>query len=37
MIDKFREAIRLLSSNIGLFSLIILTVWLPGNIIDQLL
>jgi hypothetical protein len=33
MIDKFREAIRLLSSNIGLFSLIVLTVWLPGNII----
>lgn len=33
MLDKFREAISLLRSNIRLFSLIILTIWLPGNII----
>ncbi len=33
MLDKFRQAISLLSSNISLFSLIILTIWLPGNII----
>ena len=33
MFDKFREAISILSSNISLFSLIILTIWLPGNII----
>ena len=33
MLDKFREAISLFSSNIRLFSLIILTIWLPGNII----
>ena len=33
MLDKFREAISLFSSNISLFSLIILTIWLPGNII----
>lgn len=33
MLDKFREAINILSSNISLFSLIILTIWLPGNIL----
>jgi hypothetical protein len=33
MLGKFREAISLLSSNISLFSRIILTIWLPGNII----
>ena len=33
MLDKFREAISLFSSNISLFSRIILTIWLPGNII----
>lgn len=33
MLDKFREAISLFISNITLFSLIILTIWLPGNII----
>ena len=33
MLGKFREAISLFSSNISLFSRIILTIWLPGNII----
>jgi|LGVE01.1.fsa_nt_gb hypothetical protein len=33
MLDKFHEAIGLFSSNISLFSLIILTIWLPGNIV----
>jgi uncharacterized membrane protein len=32
MVSKFAEAIRLLCANFVLFSAIILTVWLPGNI-----
>jgi hypothetical protein len=32
MLAKFAEAFRLLGSNFVLFSAIILTVWLPGNI-----
>jgi len=33
MIAKFAEAIRLLRMNLFLFSSIILTVWLPGNVL----
>ena len=33
MIDKFAEAVALLWRNLGLFTAIILTVWLPGNIL----
>ena len=33
MFTHFAEAIRLLRNNIGLLSAIILTVWLPGNIL----
>ncbi|MGH8622995.1 MAG: hypothetical protein ACRET3_12720, partial [Burkholderiales bacterium] len=33
MLAQFAEAIRLLRANIGLFSSIILTVWLPGNVL----
>jgi len=33
MIAKFSEAFRLLRRHLGLFSAIILTVWLPGNIL----
>lgn len=32
VLGKFALAIRLLASNLGLFSLIILTVWLPANV-----
>jgi hypothetical protein len=30
---KFAEAVRLLATNIGLLSLLVLTIWLPGNLI----
>jgi hypothetical protein len=33
MIAKFSEAFRLLGHHLGLFTAIILTVWLPGNIL----
>jgi hypothetical protein len=33
MIQKIREATRLLTTNLALFSLIVLTVWLPGSIL----
>ena len=33
MLDKFSEAIRLLFANAILFSSIILTIWLPGNLL----
>lgn len=33
MIQKIREAIGLLTANLALFSLIVLTVWLPGSIL----
>ncbi len=33
MFSKFGEAIRLLLDNLGLFSAIVLTVWLPGNVL----
>lgn len=33
MIEKFSEAFSILRNNLGLFSAIILTVWLPGNIL----
>ena len=33
MIDKFSEALAILWRNLGLFTAIILTVWLPGNIL----
>jgi hypothetical protein len=33
MLDKFGEAIRLLFANAILFSSIILTIWLPGNLL----
>jgi len=33
MLAKFAEAIRLLSKNLVLFSSIIFTVWLPGNVL----
>ena len=33
MISKFAEAIELLVMNFVLFSAIILTVWLPGNLL----
>jgi len=33
MITKFSEALRLLRRHLGLFSAIILTIWLPGNIL----
>jgi len=36
MFQKIGEAISLLFSNIALFTLIILTVWLPGNILINL-
>jgi len=35
MAGKFSEAVRLLWGNLGLFSAIILTVWLPGNILTN--
>jgi hypothetical protein len=37
MLSKFSEAGRLLWSNLVLFSAIILTVWLPGNLLVNLL
>ncbi len=33
MLNKFSEAIRLLLANPILFSSIILTIWLPGNLL----
>ncbi len=33
MIAKFYEAFRLLWRHLGLFTAIVLTVWLPGNIL----
>jgi hypothetical protein len=33
MIQKIREAIKLFAKNWKLFSLIVLTVWLPGSIL----
>jgi hypothetical protein len=33
MIQKIREAVGLFSTNFSLFSLIVLTVWLPGSIL----
>ncbi len=33
MIAKFSEAFRLLGHHLGLFTAIILTLWLPGNIL----
>jgi hypothetical protein len=33
MINKFSEAIAILWRNLGLFTAIVLTVWLPGNIL----
>ena len=33
MLARFSQAIRLLKNNLGLFSAIILTVWLPGNML----
>ena len=33
MFSKFAEAFRLLWNHLGLFTAIILTVWLPGNIL----
>ena len=33
MLAKFAEANQLLCSNLSLFSSIILTVWLPGNLL----
>jgi hypothetical protein len=34
MIQKIREAIGLFTTNLSLFSLIVLTVWLPGSILS---
>jgi len=36
MARKFSEALSLLWNNLGLFSAIVLTVWLPGNILTYL-
>ena len=36
MIDKFKEALLLLKKHLLLFAAIILTVWLPGNILSNL-
>jgi hypothetical protein len=36
MFQKLGEAIGILFSNIALFTLVILTVWLPGNILINL-
>ena len=33
---KFGEAIRIFRTNLGLISLLTLTVWLPGNILAEL-
>ena len=33
---KFAEAFHLLFANLGLFSLLVLTVWLPGNLVVRL-
>ncbi len=33
MVKKFSEALSLLWNNLGLFTAIVLTVWLPGNIL----
>ena len=33
MIQKIREAIALLTTHLSLFSLIVMTVWLPGSIL----
>src|SRR5262245_61678074 len=35
MAAKFSEALRLLWRHLGLFTAIILTVWLPGNILME--
>lgn len=35
MIEKFSEAFRLFRQNLWLFTTIILTVWLPGNILSH--
>jgi hypothetical protein len=37
MLAKFAEATRLLCTNLVLFSSIILTVWLPGNVFTNYL
>ncbi len=37
MFTKLAEATRLLCTNLGLFSAIILTVWLPGNVLANYL
>ena len=37
MIQKLGEAVGLLVSNLSLFSLIVLTVWLPGNLLIEYL
>ena len=37
MLRKLAEATRLLCTNLGLFSAIILTVWLPGNVLANYL
>ena len=35
MVKKFSEALSLLWNNLGLFAAIVLTVWLPGNILTN--
>jgi hypothetical protein len=35
MVNKFSETLSLLWNNLGLFTAIILTVWLPGNILKN--
>lgn len=37
MKEKFKEALLLLKKNLRLFATIILTVWLPGNILSNLI
>lgn len=33
MIDRFSEAVHLLARHLALFAAIVLTVWLPGNLV----